>query len=638
MSFQSLISGSECAAPANPLNQVLKHTDGDRSLQQDRLAGPSSSRLQFLPTTSVPAASEQDLALARQFFEANGAGPAFRPAFSVPGPALAGPAAPEFNEAWVTEQQARLRHFESQKAQSPWATEFGSSKFLPQGPSTPQSLAGPQDFQQNSSYAPSMGMYSPQMTGMYGMGMGMNMNMYQGPNANYVVDQGKGKARSRDADFDAAFEQAASLVPTQTTEARIVELEDVSDLNEAFEQVHLEPTQAEPRNEFRKVWDHLQNSDLPPPKEDLAKWEAEFNQLMNSQREDDLDYDFSKVIENTWQQGVDNDRQENVGPEPIKFDSEGIPILGNYIFEPNNKYLTSTSTSSPLAEAKALLERNGSLSEAALLLEAAVQKGDLGEGGYETWILLGETRNMDEREEAGMRALTEGVKRAEAVGAAGAGMLSLAISFTNESYERAAHTMLLRWITARYPSHHVPQDTFRATQHTAWDANSRITEVFLDLARTQHNQGAMEAEVQIALGVLFYSTNDYDRAKDCFQSALSLRPQDYLLWNRLGSSLSNGNKPEEALGAYREALQLRPTYTRAIYNVGVACLNIGAHKEAAEHFLSALSMQEQSAGETSDQLWFTLRRALMSMDRADLADRAKAGTSLESFRKEGFDF
>ena len=88
------------------------------------------------------------------------------------------------------------------------------------------------------------------------------------------------------------------------------------------------------------------------------------------------------------------------------------------------------------------------------------------------------------------------------------------------------------------------------------------------------------------------------------------------------------------MGAYREALNLRPTYTRAIYNVGVACasktlllfslatsltrphaagLNIGAHKEAAEHFLSALCMQQSNNGETSDQLWFTLRRALMSM-------------------------
>lgn len=57
------------------------------------------------------------------------------------------------------------------------------------------------------------------------------------------------------------------------------------------------------------------------------------------------------------------------------------------------------------------------------MLEAAIQKGELGEGGYETWILLGETRNMDEREEAGMRALMYGVRIAEENGAAGAGML-----------------------------------------------------------------------------------------------------------------------------------------------------------------------------------------------------------------------
>jgi hypothetical protein len=33
MSLQSLISGSECAIPANPLSQVVKHTEKDRSLQ-----------------------------------------------------------------------------------------------------------------------------------------------------------------------------------------------------------------------------------------------------------------------------------------------------------------------------------------------------------------------------------------------------------------------------------------------------------------------------------------------------------------------------------------------------------------------------------------------------------------------------
>jgi len=44
-------------------------------------------------------------------------------------------------------------------------------------------------------------------------------------------------------------------------------------------------------------------------------------------------------------------------------------------------------------------------------------------------------------------------------------------------------------------------------------------------------------------------------------------------------------------------------------------LNIGADKEAAEHFLSALSLQE-SAGitnDSSDTLWSTLRKAFYGM-------------------------
>lgn len=74
-------------------------------------------------------------------------------------------------------------------------------------------------------------------------------------------------------------------------------------------------------------------------------------------------------------------------------------------------------------DAKALLEQNGSLSEAALMLEGAIQKGQLGEGGYEAWVLLGETRNMDEREEAGMKALIEGIRMAEQNGTPGPGMM-----------------------------------------------------------------------------------------------------------------------------------------------------------------------------------------------------------------------
>ena len=96
-----------------------------------------------------------------------------------------------------------------------------------------------------------------------------------------------------------------------------------------------------------------------------------------------------------------------------------------------NKYLSTPIPSSCLDQAKQLLENNGSLTEAALLLEAAITHGELGVGGYEAWILLGETRCMDEREEAGMRALMEGVKKAEESGAKGEGMLVRNYLFLN---------------------------------------------------------------------------------------------------------------------------------------------------------------------------------------------------------------
>jgi peroxin-5 len=56
-----------------------------------------------------------------------------------------------------------------------------------------------------------------------------------------------------------------------------------------------------------------------------------------------------------------------------------------------------------------------------------------------------------------------------------------------------------------------------------------------------------------------------------------------------------------------------------MYNVGVACLNLGALKEAAEHFLTGLSLQGQDGDglgketKRSEQLWATLRRTLVAM-------------------------
>ena len=55
----------------------------------------------------------------------------------------------------------------------------------------------------------------------------------------------------------------------------------------------------------------------------MVKWEAEFNQMMNDQRNMDFDYDTMGPAQ--WEDPSSSFRQTT-------FDDEGIPLLGDYEF------------------------------------------------------------------------------------------------------------------------------------------------------------------------------------------------------------------------------------------------------------------------------------------------------------------
>ena len=98
-------------------------------------------------------------------------------------------------------------------------------------------------------------------------------------------------------------------------------------------------------------------------------------------------------------------------------------------------------------------------------------------------------------------------------------------------------------------------------------------------------------------------------------------------------------------------MELQPDFARATFNLSIACINLSAFSEAAEHLLRALRMQQTSDAdvgapslqhmtetehvESSTLLWDTLATCCNSLGRADLA-AACSKRNLNLFKEERF--
>lgn len=280
------------------------------------------------------------------------------------------------------------------------------------------------------------------------------------------------------------------------------------------------------------------------------------------------------------------------------------PQLGDYIFEDDNPFRTIAN---PFDEGVRIMHEGGNLSLAALAFEAAVQNQPQ---HVAAWSMLGTAQAQNEKETPAIRALEQALKLdPDNLDA----LMGLAISYTNEGYDATAYRTLERWLATKYPQILSPDDlsspadigfTDRAQLHT------RVTEAFLRAAQLSPQGEQMDPDVQVGLGVLFYGDEAYDKAVDCFGAALASsetgasnqRQQVHLLWNRLGATLANSGRSEEAIAAYERALTLKPGFVRARYNLGVSCINVGCYEQAAGHLLGALSMHAVVAREGRERV------------------------------------
>ncbi|KAF5230887.1 hypothetical protein FAUST_9590 [Fusarium austroamericanum] len=638
----SFMGGAECSTSGNPLSQLHKHTQNDRTLQQDRLVGRGpGGQLNGFRSQSANAPQDE---MMNGFLNQ---GPSLQQEFSMQ-PGQMGPLNPAQS------------HMRASSASPTWAHDFNGQPAMEsafQTPSAAQAHFNADEFarfqQLNAqgssaraspmqSNAPNqMNQQRPMMGGMMNRPMGyspMFQPMYQNQQPMQQQHQpqqqdAKGKGRLVELDDHKWEEQFASMElqdnAKEQEEANVAERE----LNEMDKGLTSETNEY---SDFESVWNGIQAETIAA-RQDFDQFDSEWNNNMMP--------DF-----------------EGMGD----WGRLGDPAVETYLFEQDNFFRDEKNA---FEEGVRIMKEGGNLSLAALAFESAVQQNP---DHTDAWVYLGTAQAQNEKETAAIRALEQALKQDPNNLAA---LMGLAVSYTNEGYDSTAYRTLERWLSVKYPNILNPKDLHPPAEMGFTDRqqlHDKVTNLFIKAAQLSPDGEHMDPDVQVGLGVLFYGAEDYDKAVDCFQSALhssevgssNQQEQLHLLWNRLGATLANSGRSEEAIAAYQEALAMAPNFVRARYNLGVSCINIHCHHEAACHFLAALEMHKaieksgrskayeilgdnasgvdetldrMSAQNRSSTLYDTLRRVFTQMGRRDLAEKTIAGVDPDVFRPE-FEF
>ncbi|PYH81693.1 hypothetical protein BO82DRAFT_374620 [Aspergillus uvarum CBS 121591] len=587
----SFLGGAECSTAGNPLTQFTKHVQDDKSLQRDRLVGRGPGGMQEgMRSRGMMGGQDQ---MMDEFSQQPGQLPGASP------------------QPFAMEQLRReLDQFQNapQRTGSPgWAAEFDAGEHArmeaafngSQGPmmNAPagfnpaefarfqqQSRTGmPQAAHPSVASAPSpmLAGYQRPM-GYMGMGGGMGM-MHQnfGPMAMHqqqpaeAVTQDKGKGRMVELDdenWEAQFAEMETADTQTLDDAANAAMEaELNELDRSVPTTSSTTTTTAIENNFdafENVWQRVQAEAAVNRK--LAEGETDFNIDENLHMGDMGDWDGFETL---------NTRFRN-------------PQLGEYLFEEDNVF---QNVNNPFEEGVKIMREGGNLSLAALAFEAAVQKDPQ---HVQAWTMLGTAQAQNEKELPAIRALEQALK----IDAGNLdALMGLAVSYTNEGYDSTAYRTLERWLSVKYPQIIDPKDVSEDADLGFTDRqllHDRVTDLFIQAAQLSPSGEQMDPDVQVGLGVLFYCAEEYDKAVDCFSAALAStesgttnqQEQLHLLWNRLGATLANSGRSEEAIEAYEQALNINPNFVRARYNLGVSCINIGCYPEAAQHLLGALSM------------------------------------------------
>jgi len=116
------------------------------------------------------------------------------------------------------------------------------------------------------------------------------------------------------------------------------------------------------------------------------------------------------------------------------------------------------------------------------------------------------------------------------------------------------------------------------------------------------------------MGACLGALEEIDAAIECFQTILTIDPNNTMAYSNLGNALRVVGKLEESLIACRRAIKLKPMYAEARNNLGCTLLELGKYEEAIEAFQQAIKIKPNFVFAYNN-----LGNALKEIDKKDAA-------------------
>ncbi|KAF8777490.1 Peroxisomal targeting signal 1 receptor like protein [Argiope bruennichi] len=233
------------------------------------------------------------------------------------------------------------------------------------------------------------------------------------------------------------------------------------------------------------------------------------------EEEQKCDADFWDNLQREWEKMA----KDQTNDHPWLNDYENCDPYKEYSYAKENPFIDH---SNPFEEGLKML-KNGDLPSAVLLFEAAVQKNP---DHVEAWQYLGTSQAQNEQDRAAIAATKKCLELDPSNLTA---LMSLAVSYTNESMPMQACDTLVKWL------HHNPKYSQIvkpgmikeniSTSSVLPGLKLKDTQaMYIEAARMSPNDP--DPDVQNGLGVLFNLSGEYDLAIDCFKAALEVKPDE----------------------------------------------------------------------------------------------------------------